>query len=161
LGHIPSPITPPAKGLGRLLLLTLLWLPLLAPAADLGGRVIAVPDANRIILLTQDNRRLPIALRGLKVPGAVNGKWRKIGRRHLRMLVAGRQVSVDTATHGATGVILGDVRHGGANVGLRLLRSGLAVTNNDNTLPSALKRAYREAELEARRRGMGFWQTTR
>ena len=149
------------KCLGQLLLLTALWLPPLAPAADLAGRVIAVPDANRIILLTPDNRRLPVALRGLKVPGTGNDKWRRIGRRHLGMLVAGRQVSVDTSARNSKGVILGDIRHGGASVSLRLLRAGLAVNNNDNSLPSVLKQAYREAELEARRRGMGFWQTTR
>ncbi len=150
-----------ALGSQHLLLLTCLLLPFNTPATTLSGQVIAVPDANRIILLTADDRRLPIALLGLDVAGQRTGKWRKIGKRHLHMLLAGRFVSVDFTTRDKQGVILGVVRHGGADIGLRLLHSGLAVINRNQALPSALMESYQQAEQEARRRGMGFWQAVR
>jgi endonuclease YncB( thermonuclease family) len=77
------------------------------------------------------------------------------------MLLAGRYVTVDFTMRDKQGVILGEVRHGGADVGLRLLRSGLAVIRNDAPLSSALKNRYLQAEEEARRRGMGVWQSPR
>jgi endonuclease YncB( thermonuclease family) len=144
-----------------LTLLACLVLPLYSAAASLSGQVVAVPDANRIILQTEDGRRLPIALLGLAVPGSANRQWRKIGRRHLQMLLSGRFITVDTTMRDKRGVIFGVVRHGGADMGLRLLRSGLAVTRDHTALSSALKGAYQQAEQEARRRGMGYWQETR
>jgi endonuclease YncB( thermonuclease family) len=148
----------------RLWLLALLGhllLPLPSFAASLSGQVIAVPDANRIILYTEDGRRLPIALLGLAVPGSANRQWRKIGRRHLRMLLSGRFITVEYTMRDKQGFILGVVRHGGADMGLRLLRSGLAVIRDHTVLSTELKGAYLQAEQEARRRGMGYWQDTR
>lgn len=123
--------------------------------------MIAVPNANRIILLTADDRRLPIALLGLRVPGPGEGKWRKIARRHLQMLLAGRRVSVTSLIRSPSGVLQGEVHHGGADIGFRLLLAGLAEMTDDPRLPPALKEKYRQAEQEARRRGMGYWQTGR
>ena len=149
------------KGFARRLLLACLLLPLAVSAADLAGQVIAVPDANRIILLTQDERRLPVALLGLGVPGPNDRAWRKIGRRHLQMLLAGRFVKVESITRSTTGVILGEVRHGGADIGLRLLLSGLAIIRDDANIPPQTRHKYQQAEQEARRRGMGYWQSGR
>ncbi len=144
-----------------LLLLGCLMLPLTTTAATLSGRVIAVPDANVILILTEDGRRLPVALVGLASPPAVNKDWRKIGKRHLQMLLAGRTVTVDFKTRSKQGVILGEVLHGGADVGLRLLRSGLAVIDAKSPPPANLQSQYLKAAEEARRRRMGFWQTIR
>jgi endonuclease YncB( thermonuclease family) len=144
-----------------LALLGCLLPPLPSYAANLVGHVIAVPDANRIILQTEDGRRLTIALLGLALADSANRQWRKTGRRHLRMLLSGRVVTVDTAMRDKQGVMHGVVRHGGADIGLRLLHSGLAVTRDPTALPPELKEAYLQAEQEARRRGMGYWQKSR
>ncbi len=130
-------------------------------AATLGGQVISVPDANRILLLTQDGRRLPIALLGLTLPDPSDRKWRNINRRHLQMLLAGRTVSVEYTTRNTQGVILGEIRHGGADTGLSLIRSGLSSIDPKAPLPPDLKAHYRQAEQEARQRGMGYWQSLR
>ncbi|MEJ2452611.1 MAG: thermonuclease family protein [Candidatus Thiodiazotropha sp.] len=148
--------------LSRLLpLLVCLLLPNAASAVSLSGQVIAVSDAYRIIFLTDDGRRLPVALIGVKLPDAADRKWREIGKRHLRMLLSGRFVTVDFTMRDKQGVILGEVRHGGADIGLRLLRSGLAVIRHDAALPATLKTQYLQAQEEARRRGMGIWQSPR
>jgi endonuclease YncB( thermonuclease family) len=153
--------THPMSRLWLLALLGCLLPPLPSFAASLSGQVIAVPDAYRIILHTENGRRLPIVLLGLAVPGSANPQWRKTGRRHLRMLLSGHFVTVDYTGRDKQGVILGVVRHGGADIGLRLLHSGLAVIHDHTVLSSELKGAYLRAEQEARRRGMGYWQNTR
>ncbi len=150
-----------ARSLGLLLLLFCLAQLPAAFAASLGGQVIGVPDANRLTLLTPDGRRLPVALLGLTLPDPADPKWRGINRRQLQMLLAGRSVSVDYTARNPQGVILGVVRHGGADTGLRLLRSGLSVIDAQAALPSGLDALYRQTQQEARQRGMGYWQSHR
>jgi endonuclease YncB( thermonuclease family) len=145
----------------RLAGVTLLLLPLLSSATPLSGRVSDIPDANRLILLTENGRRLQIALVGLALPDPDNLKWRHIAKRHLHMLIAGRVVSVETTAVDRRGVILGVVRHGGADVGLRLLNSGLAVIHKRAPPPADIQTIYQQAQQEARRRGMGYWQHSR
>jgi len=154
-----APFSGRVPGLKPILILLCLTLSPSGFTATLGGQVIAVPDANRIILLTHDDRRLPIALLGLTLPDPSDRKWRNINRRHLQMLLAGRTVSVEYTTREPRGVILGEVRHGGADTGLSLLRSGLSAIDPKAPLPSELKALYRQAEQEAQRRGMGYWQS--
>ena len=157
--------TAPCQRIRLFWLLTLLasgfLLPVTATATTLSGQVIAVPDANRIILHTEDGRRLAVALIGVKLPDNAQRKWREIGKRHLAMLLSGRFVTVDFTMRDDRGVILGEVRHGGADIGLRLLLSGLAVSRPDTPMPTDLKKQYQAAQDEARRRGMGFWQSHR
>ena len=77
------------------------------------------------------------------------------------MLLAGRFVTVDVITRHPGGVILGRVLHGGADVGLQMLKSGLAEAAADDGLDPALMKRYRQAEQEARSRQMGYWQPVR
>jgi endonuclease YncB( thermonuclease family) len=145
------------RQLGGILLFCLL-LPAISSAATLSGRVIDIPDANRLILLTEDGQRLQVALVGLALPDPTSRKWRNIAKRHLHMLLAGRFVTVEIGSGNRRGVVLGEVRHGGADVGLSMLRSGLAMIHRQTPPPSKLEATYLQAEQEARHRGMGYWQ---
>jgi endonuclease YncB( thermonuclease family) len=130
-------------------------------ASEISGRVTDVPDAYRILLLTDENRRMTVRLKGLALPESNNRNWQRIARRHLHMLLAGRVVSVEYAMKSPRGVILGLVRHGGADIGLRMLRDGLAVTDHRSLLDPATRTRYQQAQEEARRRGVGYWQPAR
>ena len=136
-----------------LFLIVILLPPASAWAMDLSGQVIAVPDATRIVLQTEQGARLRVKL-GHKAKGKL-----LIG--HLHMLLAGRFVTVDVITRHSGGVILGRVLHGGADVGLQMLKSGLAEAAADDGLDPALMKRYRQAEQEARSRQMGYWQPVR
>ena len=143
-----------------LCLIAILLPPASAWATDLSGQVIAVPDATRIVLQTEQGARLRVKLAGIRYPRNLLG-GADIGKRHLHMLLAGRFVTVDVITRHPGGVILGRVLHGGADVGLQMLKSGLAEAETDDGLDPALMKRYRQAEQEARSRQMGYWQPVR
>jgi endonuclease YncB( thermonuclease family) len=143
-----------------LFLIVILLPPASARAADLSGRVIAVPDATRIVLQTEQGARLRVKLAGIRYPRSLLG-GADIGKRHLHMLLAGHVVTVDVITRHPGGVILGRVLHGGADVGLQMLKSGLAEAAANDGLDPALLKRYRQAEQEARSRQMGYWQPVR
>lgn len=141
-----------------ILLLGILALPWQTFAASLTGQVSNIPTDTQIVLQTTDGRRQLITLVGIKSPPFV-GRRASIGKRHLHTLLAGRFVTVDSITRSASGVILGRVLYGGSDVGLRLIRSGLAqVADSPTPLDAELYHQYMQAEEEARRRKMGYWQ---
>ncbi|MBT3047481.1 MAG: thermonuclease family protein [Candidatus Thiodiazotropha sp.] len=143
-----------------LLLLILLILDNSAHAAVLQGQVVAVHSGDRITLKLADGTSKAIKLSGIRIPSVGKGMDR-IATRHLGMLLAGRFVRVEYTSLSSSGVILGRVLHGGADIALRMLSDGLAVTEQDpRQQPSSLRR-YREAEATARSRGLGFWQKLR
>lgn len=152
----------PVSGRYRLLpalLLACLLYPPFSSAAEISGRVSDVPDAYRILLVTDDNRRLTVSLNGLALADPNNRNWQRIARRHLHMLLAGRVVTVEHTMKSSRGVILGLVHHGGADIGLRMIGDGLAVLDRRSLLNPAIRARYQEAQNEARRRRVGFWQT--
>lgn len=158
--NLHKPASASDRRLWPLLLICLLY-PLFGQAAKLSGRVSDVPDAYRVLLVTDDNRRLTVVLNGLALPEANHRNWQRIARRHLHMLLAGRVVSVEHTMKPSRGVILGLVRHGGADVGLRMIQDGLAVIDRRSLLAPAVKTRYQEALNEARRRRVGYWQPAR
>jgi hypothetical protein len=162
MARTDSPMRPRQTGRKRLILfLLLMLLPLLSvQAAEISGQVIAVPDATRIVLQTEQGARLQVRLAGIRYPrGLLGGP--DIGKRHLHMLLAGRFVTVEVIARTSSGDILGKVLHGGADVALRMLQSGLAEAAADKGLDPVLIQRYRQAEQEARSRELGYWQTVR
>ena len=140
------------------LLLSLLFLPKLQ-AATLTGRVMNVPNGHQITLKSDEGQRLTIILAGIRNPSIAAGQP-DISQRHLHTLLAGRQVSVEFTARSQGGAIIGRVLYGGADIALRLLRSGLAeVTDEPALLAPALLLHYQQAEQSARLHGMGYWQS--
>ena len=127
-------------------------------AATLQGRVTAVQSGNQIRITTSDGRHRQVRLLGIRLP---SNDWRTAGsaKRHLATLIAGRHVSIEYQTLPGNGVILGRVRHGGADVALRMLEAGLAVVSDKGYLKPETRQIYLASESLARKRKMGFWQT--
>ena len=144
-----------------LLLLILLPWPALSGAASLSGRVSDVYEGYRLLLLTDDGRRVSVTLNGLTHPNNISRSWKRIAKRHLHMLLAGRVVTVDYTMKSPRGVILGLVRHGGADVGLRMLQDGMATFDRRSLLPPTTRDSYQQAQDDARRRAVGYWQPAR
>jgi endonuclease YncB( thermonuclease family) len=126
-------------------------------AATLQARVINVDSGVQIQIKTTDGRFRWVKLAGIQIP-TQSKIWLANARRHLAMLLAGRMVTVDYQKLTAKGVILGIVRHGGANVALQMLKAGLArVSDGDLLKPQTLK-LYLKHESQARNRGVGLWR---
>jgi len=128
-------------------------------ADTLTGRVLDVPNGHQIILKSDEGQRMTVLIAGIRNPIGESGRP-DIGRRHLYTLLAGRQVTIEFTSRSQGGVILGRVLYGGADIALRLLRSGLAEVADDSTqLAPALILQYQQAEQSARLHGMGYWQS--
>ncbi|MFN2187239.1 MAG: thermonuclease family protein [Candidatus Promineifilaceae bacterium] len=101
---------------------------------------------------------MKVDIAGIQHPALATGRA-DIGRRFLHTLLAGRQVVVEYTAQSQGGVIIGKVLYGGADIALRLLRSGLAeIGDGPFPLTPALLQQYRQAERSARLHGMGYWQ---
>jgi hypothetical protein len=129
-----------------------------ALGVELSGQVVNISADNHFLLQTADGRRYLVGLAGIRF-APFTGRSKNLIRQHLQTLLAGRFVNIETTTPAKPGVILGRVRHGNSDIGLRLIRSGLAFTVEPSPLDPALQQAYKKAEAEARRYKMGYWQT--
>ncbi len=129
-------------------------------ATTLEGQVSAVLSGERITIRVANGAYKEVELAGIRIP-SLDKSSAKIAHRHLRMLLAGRFVSVEYTTLSASGVILGTVLHGGADIALRMLNDGLAVAVMRPGLDPSKARRYKQAETDARSRGLGFWQKPR
>jgi endonuclease YncB( thermonuclease family) len=139
-------------------LLCLAFLPVLQ-AATLSGQVLGAPNGQQLLLKTASGQQLTIRLAGIRSP-AIGSPRPDIGQRFLHTLLAGKPVTVDFTARSRGGVIIGTVLYGGADIGLRLLRSGLAEVTDDPAPPTPeLLLQYRQAEQSARQHGMGYWQS--
>ena len=139
------------------LLLGLLLFPATSPAAQaIDGRPASVTGGDRLLLLTEDGRRLTLRLAGIEESPGDGGA----ARRQLQMLVLGKPVRVEVSSRVRGGGLVGRVLLGGMDVGLRLLATGL-VRHRPGELEPALEAGYREAEAAARRRHLGIWSTSR
>jgi endonuclease YncB( thermonuclease family) len=77
------------------------------------------------------------------------------------MLVAGKAVVFNYFTVSPDGRLVGQLLHGGADVALRMLESGLAWVNDEIQLSEEDGRKYRRAMAQAKRSGIGIWQKRR
>ena len=125
-------------------------------AATLQGQVTGVDSGELIQIKTSDGRYRQVKLAGIHIPNR-SGIWAVNAKRHLAMLLAGRIVTVEYQKLTAKGVILGLVRHGGADVALQMLKAGLARVSNGEQLNPQTLGVYQAYELRARNRGMGRW----
>ncbi|MES9850696.1 MAG: thermonuclease family protein [Candidatus Thiodiazotropha sp. L084R] len=73
-------------------------------------------------------------------------------------LSAGRAISVEYRVVMANGVILGTVKHGGADISLRMLKAGMARIADEAHLDPKTRRDYLAAETLAKSRRMGLWR---
>ncbi|MBW9257647.1 MAG: thermonuclease family protein [Candidatus Thiodiazotropha sp. (ex. Lucinisca nassula)] len=125
-------------------------------AASIQGHVINVDSGELIQIKTSDGRYRQVKLVGIHIP-----RHSKVGsidaKRHLAMLVAGRIVTVEYQKLTAKGVILGLVRHDGADVALQMLKAGLARVSVGDPLNPQTLGVYQAYETRARNRGMGHW----
>ncbi|MES9860694.1 MAG: thermonuclease family protein [Candidatus Thiodiazotropha sp. LLP2] len=125
-------------------------------AANLQGRVINVFSGELIQAAIPDGRRRQIKLLGIRVP-VDSRQMSTDAKQHLHMLIAGRAISVEYRVVMANGVILGTVKHGGADIALRMLKAGMARVADEAHLDPKTRRDYLAAETLAKSRRMGLW----
>gem|GEM_PF-1992559 len=125
-------------------------------AASLSGQVLAVLTGDRLVITNDLGERRAVRLLGILAarPDSPDGRR---AHRYLRGLLAGKFVRLDYHRLTPEGEPQGTLLHGGADIGLRLLESGLVRFKDDPALPAPLRLRYRDAQAAARRGRLGIW----
>src|SRR3982751_4636891 len=138
------------KRLFALLLLTLVCSALSVKANTLYGRVVEVLDG-KTMTVENTGRRVKVALK-LAAPPDKEQPLADLARQHLSGLVLGRQVAVEYTGLGADALRLGRVFCDNRDVGLQMIRDGVAWFDHsyESELNEAERRVYADSEQAAR-----------
>lgn len=145
----------PQKNLGILTLL--LGAAVATHAETIDGRVYGIVDGDTLIVLNGANRQRKVRLIGIDAP-ALTQDFGQNARTALSALAANQPVTADCRADSAD---LCRARIGGRDVGLELVRTGMAWWNPQHTsLQSPEERAdYQQAEFNAKIRRFGLWNS--
>lgn len=144
---------------GRLeFLLLLLMASLNLCAETFDGRVHSIVDGDTLIVLDGANRQRKLRLIGVDAPEISQGFGQQ-ARTALSALAANQTVSADCRRD--VSVELCIVRNGGVDLGLELVRAGMAWWNPAHSQQQTTnERAdYQQAEFNAKIRRLGLWNS--
>ncbi|QPC43990.1 thermonuclease family protein [Kaustia mangrovi] len=133
-----------------------------ADAAELHGRVVSITDGDTIVVLDDRHRQHKVRLSGIDAPER-HQPWGARSRQALGRLVHRKSVTVDWYKRDRWGRIVGSVWRGGKDVGLTMVRSGMAwwFRRYADEQSPADRASYAAAEDEARTARRGLWQDPR
>lgn len=130
------------------------------PAQGLEGRVVHVSDEDTIVVELQ-GRQERVRLIGVDAPEKAQRHWGPRARAFTEALVLGKMVKLelDVQERDKYGRLLAYLYVDGTFVNLELLKSGHAVLL---TIPPNVKHVeeFRQAQVEAREKGVGIWSRT-
>ncbi len=130
-----------------------------APATELVGRVVAVADGDTITILDGDRKQHRVRLDGIDAPERAQ-PFGDRSRQNLRELAHGRDAVAHCPKVDKYGRLVCRVTVDGADVGLELIRRGLAwhFVRYAHEQTEADRRAYAAVEVEAREFQRGLWR---
>ena len=143
----------------RLFLLSLAFVAWSASADTLTGHVVKVTDGDTITVLDDSKIQHKIRLAGIDAPERKQ-PYGEASRKHLASLVAGQTVTVNWTKRDKYRRIVGVITFNGQDVNLGQIRMGYAwhYKEYEREQSPADRRAYAEAEVEARGKRLGLWQ---
>ncbi len=141
-----------------ILLGSILWVSQIQ-AASIEGKILNVLSGDRVEIITTNKRTYTISLRGIKSP-ETERYAKRMAKKHLAMLVAGKTVFIEYNQIGRNRVILGTLKLGGSDINLRQVHDGMAKAV-PKLLPPILKEQYQTAESKARQNKLGIWRLTK
>jgi endonuclease YncB( thermonuclease family)/thiol-disulfide isomerase/thioredoxin len=129
-----------------------------AAGSSLRAVVSQVLDGQTILVSAGPNRSLTVVLVGVDAP-ELKQEFGDVAQKHLESLILNKGVEVEFA-HVGTSTLVGKVYCNGVDVGLQIVRDGVAwydeSTNQD--LSEVERRLYGEAQQLARSELRGFWR---
>jgi endonuclease YncB( thermonuclease family) len=137
----------------RRFLLVLLFVPGLAAAEALAGRVLSVIDGDTLTIVDADKRRHVVRLAEVDAPEKGQPFYMESAR-SLARICLGKPVEVATNLPPRKGHWLGKVTCDGADAGIEQVRHGMAWARPRQTLPTS---PLYETEANARLRQVGLW----
>lgn len=127
-------------------------------ADTLTGRVVSVADGDTITVLDTNKQQHKVRLVGIDAPEKGQAFGQK-SKENLSDLVFGKEVEIEHEKLDRYGRILGKVHVDGIDVGLQQVRDGMAwhFKRYQSEQSAEDREAYGEAEVVARRDGVGLW----
>ena len=114
-------------------------------------------SGDQVTIIDSGNALHDVRLAGIRAPEA-GQPFGKEARTHLRTLLLGRFAMVHYRHRDGARRIVGKVTYGGADVNLRQIQAGLAGFHPGHDLGAGDRKAYLQAEKQAREAGLGIWQ---
>jgi len=128
-------------------------------ADELQGQVVGIADGDTVTVLDASDTQHKIRLKSIDAPerGQAFGQASK---RNLSALIFGKLVTIQFSKRDRYGRIVGRVIFNGQDICLEQVRSGYAwhYTEYEREQSPAERRAYAEAEAEAREQKRGLWR---
>lgn len=127
-------------------------------ASTLQGKVVDVPDGERITVISA-NQPITIKLIGIAAPEK-NQPFADVATQHLSQLVTGKFVVVQARRLEPDGTLLGQVMLNDVDLGAQMVRDGVAWYNKleAGDLSEQDRAAYLRCEQAARSEARGIWQ---
>ena len=129
-----------------------------ASASVLQGRVVEVHDG-RTMTVENTGRLIKVALKAAEAPEP-DQPYGNVARRHLASLVLNRQATIEYTGLGPEAILIGRVVCEGRDVGLQMIRDGVAWFDHsyEANLGQSERNLYAESERAARDERRGIWQ---
>lgn len=145
--------------LRRLFACCALLLSLAASAAVFEGRVVGVVDGDTIDILTPEHQRVRVRIAGIDAPEK-RQPFGQVAKQRMSALAMGKAVRVESNKLDRYGRTVGVVFADGKDVGLELIRDGLAwhYKRYERTQSPDDRTQYAAAEVEAQRIHAGIWK---
>ena len=130
-----------------------------AQASTLTGKVVRVADGDTITVLDSHNQQHRIRFLGIDAPERSQA-YGNYCRKNLAEKIAGETVEVDYQKRDRYGRFTGTVYFDGRDINLEQLQDGCAwfYRYYARELNKDMRKAYDEAEAQAREAGLGLWR---
>jgi endonuclease YncB( thermonuclease family) len=140
------------------LLLSALLFPFhdLSRAASLAGQVFSVHSGDQITMSISTDQFRKIQLLGIDAP-PLNTDQGRHSRKYLKMLLAGKFVTVIYNRLNQQGVILGRVFHGGVDMNKRMIEAGKARFHPHAGMDKQITDSYVAAQESSQQKSLGMW----
>ncbi|MES9868983.1 MAG: thermonuclease family protein [Sedimenticola sp.] len=126
-----------------------------AQQQELDGYPIKILSGDQLLLTTGNKKVHRIKIRGIRVP-PLTSYLGQSAKRHLRMLAAGHLIQVTDIRQDDPDLLKGRLRYGGSDLGLRMIKAGLAVIEGSELREQDIP-VYQQAQRQARNSGIGIW----
>lgn len=132
-----------------------------AQSNELMGRVVGVLDGDTIEVLRDDKALFRVRFAGIDAPEKTQ-PFGQVAKKMMSELAYKKDVVVTWRKKDRYGRIVGKVEHGGADLGLAMIREGLSwhFKKYQSEQSKSDRKKYSDAALEARADRIGLWSDT-
>jgi endonuclease YncB( thermonuclease family) len=124
------------------------------------GKVTEVHEGDILKVVDAAQTEYKVRIAAIDAP-ELQQSYGAASRRHLALIVIGMPVTVEWRERDKSGALIAKVLQGSTDVGLLQLREGMAWYAKKDEQTAEDRRAYADAEAQARKERVGLWRERR